>query len=46
MSDTNFKNFIYPVILMAKAADATITLRTSGCSGTYPMIIGVDYSPR
>jgi hypothetical protein len=46
MGDTNFKNFIYPLILMAKATDALITLRTNGCNGIYPMIIGIDYSPR
>lgn len=47
MSDAYFKTFVYPLILLAQAADAPITLRTSGClEGAYPLIIGVDYPPR
>jgi hypothetical protein len=46
MANANFKSFVYPIILMAKAADAEITLRTSGCISGYPIIIGVDYTPR
>jgi hypothetical protein len=46
MSDANFKNFVYPLILLAKATDTSITLRTNGCYGTYPLIVGVDYTPR
>ncbi|WP_161829531.1 hypothetical protein [Steroidobacter agaridevorans] len=47
MGNTNFKNYIYPLILMAQAADAPITLRTNGClEGLYPIIVGVDYPPR
>jgi hypothetical protein len=47
MTDSNFKSFIYPLILMAQTADAAITLRTNGCvEGTYPLIVGVDYPPR
>jgi hypothetical protein len=47
MSDAYFKTFVYPLVLMAQAADAPITLRTSGClEGLYPRIIGVDYPPR
>lgn len=47
MSDGYFKTFVYPLILMAQAADAPITLRTSGCfDGVYPLIVGVDYPPR
>jgi len=46
MSDANFKNFIYPVILIAKTTDTFITLRTNGCFGAYPLIVGVDYTPR
>ena len=47
MSDTYFKTFVYPLILMAQAADAAITLRTNGCfDGSYPRIVGVDYPPR
>lgn len=47
MDDGHFKTFVYPLILMAQAADAPITLRTSGClEGTYPLIVGVDYPPR
>jgi hypothetical protein len=46
MNDANFKSFVYPILLMAKAADGLITLRTSGCFSGYPIIIGVDYTPR
>jgi len=46
MSDANFRNFIYPLLLIAKSADAPITLRTRGCFGPHPIIVGVDYSPR
>jgi hypothetical protein len=46
MSDANFKNFVYPLLLLAKASDEFITLRTSGCDGAFPIIIGVDYPPR
>ena len=46
MSDANFKSFIYPLLLAAKATDTPITLRTRGCLNGYPIIVGVDYSPR
>ncbi len=46
MTDPYFKGFVYPLIVLAKAADSFITLRTLGCSGPYPAIVGVDYPPR
>lgn len=46
MTNEYFKSYVYPLILMAKSAEASITLRTSGCFGAYPVIVGVDYSPR
>ncbi|MBL8269952.1 hypothetical protein [Steroidobacter sp.] len=46
LDDAYLKNFIYPLILMAQAADATFTLRTNGCLGQYPMIVGADCPPR
>jgi hypothetical protein len=46
MSDANFKSFVYPLILIAKATNTQITLRTNGCIGIYPVIVGVDYTPR
>jgi len=47
MNDVFFKSFVYPLILLAKAADSFITLRTNGCfASQYPVIVGVDYTPR
>jgi hypothetical protein len=46
MDDTSFKTFVYATLLAAKAADADIKLIVQGCSGAYPLIAGVEYSPR
>jgi hypothetical protein len=46
MSDANFKSFIYPTLLAANAAGGTIKLIVNGCSGAYPIVIGLEYSPR
>jgi hypothetical protein len=46
-TDSNFRQFLYPVILEAKAAQDSITICASGClSSTYPLIDSVEYSPR
>jgi len=46
-TDNNFRQFIYPVMLIAKASQDTITICTNGCiSSTYPQIDTVEYSPR
>ena len=46
MDDANFKTFLYSTLLAAKSSDADIKLIVQGCSGAYPLIVGVEYSPR
>ena len=47
MNDAFFKSFVYTLIVLAKATDTFITLRTNGCfAAQYPVIVGVDYTPR
>lgn len=46
-TDSNFRQFMYPVILEAKAIQDNITICADGClSSTYPQIVSVEYSPR
>ncbi len=46
MSDANFKGFIYPALLAADVAGGTIKLIVNGCYSTYPIVVGLEYSPR
>lgn len=46
MDDPNFKAYVFSTILSAKAADAEVVLRVNGCYLGYPLIVGIDYSPR
>lgn len=46
-TDNNFRQFVYPALLMAKATQDIVTICASGCiSSTYPAIDSVEYSPR
>ena len=46
MDDGNFKSFLYPVLLSAKATNADIKFIVNGCNGAYPLVVGAEYSPR
>jgi hypothetical protein len=46
MDDSNFKAFIYPALLAAKATDSDIKIRRQGCFNGYPLIVGIEWSPR
>ena len=46
MSDANFKSFVYPALLAANVAGSTIRLIVSGCYSQYPLVVGLEYSPR
>lgn len=46
MDDPSFKAFVYPALLAAKATDTEIKIRRQGCFNGYPLIVGVEWSPR
>lgn len=46
LDDTAFKNFTYPLILMAKATNQPAVVTVNGCQGVYPIITTVEFSPR
>jgi hypothetical protein len=45
MSDANFKSFVFPTLLTAKAAGQSVRLTVSGCYGQYPVVLGVQCEP-
>jgi hypothetical protein len=45
MSDANFKSFVFPTLLTAKATGQSVRLTVSGCYGQYPIVVGVQYEP-
>ncbi len=46
MDDDNFKSFLYPILLSAKAINAEIKFIVNGCHGQYPLVVAAEYSPR
>jgi hypothetical protein len=45
MSDGNFKSFVFPTLLAAKATGQSVRVTVSGCYGEYPIVVGVQYEP-
>jgi len=46
LSDVNFRDFVMPLLIEAKAKGEKIRVWVSGCNKTYPKIYAVDWSPR
>ncbi|WP_133498428.1 hypothetical protein [Cognatilysobacter terrigena] len=46
MDDTNFKSYVFSTLLAAKAANGEVVMRVNGCYLGYPLISGIEYSPR
>ena len=46
LDNEKFKTDLLPLLITAKTSKDQIRIVTSGCSGGYPDIVGVDFSPR
>lgn len=46
-TDVNFKDYVLPILMTAKATKAPVTVWVQGCvGGLYPRIYSIDYEPR
>lgn len=46
MDDLDFKTYVLPLLLTARASQQQVRVTVDGCVGAYPRITAVDLNPR